>query len=255
MRRWWGAAAWTVLLLLVAADQEATKAVLSWLFPDRTEVLYPRADLWSLTLEHLGLVGASSALAALTGVGLGVWVTRSGAAFRPLADRLASLGQTFPPAAVLALTIPWLGFGFGPTVLALWLYGTLPVLRGTLTGLAQVPQELKDAGRGMGFGPLGLFARLELPLALPYLWAGLRTSVVVNVGTAALGATVGAGGLGAPIVSGLVTQNYAFLLEGAVTAALLALALDAWFGAFPTSRRSRLEAPARNNQPSRAAKS
>jgi len=232
MRRWpWAALAWTAALAVVVFHPEWVKVGLARLFPGQTDLLYPRADLLTLVAEHLGLVAASSVLAALTGVSLAVVVTRPwGRVLRPLADRLAALGQTFPPAAVLALTIPLLGFGFGPTVLGLWLYGTLPILRGTLTGLAQVSPGILDAGRGLGFGPWGLFFRVEGPLAFPYLWAGLRSSVVVNVGTAALGATVGAGGLGAPIVSGLVTQNYAFLLEGAVTSGLLALTIDAWFG-------------------------
>jgi osmoprotectant transport system permease protein len=220
-----------LVLLLFVVDRDLTTAALGALFPGQKDLLYPRADLVSLTLEHLGLVAASSVLAAVTGVGLGLAVTRPwGLLFRPLADRLAAFGQTFPPAAVLALTIPWLGFGFAPTILGLWLYGTLPVLRGTLVGLAQVSPATLDAGRGLGFGPFSLFFQVEGPLAFPYLWAGLRSSVVINVGTAALGATVGAGGLGAPIVSGLVTQNYSFLLEGAVTSGLLALTIDAWFG-------------------------
>ena len=231
MRRLTGALVWTAVLVLLVVDRDLSAGLLGLLFPGKGDLLYPRADLLSLTLEHLGLVAASSLLAAATGAGFALVVTRPwGQRLRPLADRLAALGQTFPPAAVLALTIPWLGFGFAPTVLGLWLYGTLPVLRGTLVGLAQVSPAALDAARGMGFGPVGLFFRVEGPLAFPYLWAGLRSSVVVNVGTAALGATVGAGGLGAPIVSGLVTQNYSFLLEGAVASGLLALTIDAWFG-------------------------
>ncbi len=231
IRRWVAPVFWTALLALFVVDQTVTKGILGMLCPGQVNLLYPRADLLSLTLEHLALVATSSALAAIVGVGAGLAVTRPwGTLFRPLADRLAAFGQTFPPAAVLALTIPWLGFGFAPTVLGLWLYGTLPVLRGTLVGLGQVSVSLLDAGRGLGFGPLSLFLQVEGPLAFPYLWSGLRSSVVVNVGTAALGATVGAGGLGAPIVSGLVTQNYAFLLEGAIASGLLALTVDAWFG-------------------------
>lgn len=250
MKRWpWAAGGWTIVLAVVVLVPALLERFLGALFPGQSPLLYPRADLASLTAEHLGMVLVSSTLAALTGVGMGVAVTRPwGALFRPLGDRLAALGQTFPPAAVLALTIPFLGFGFGPTVLGLWLYGTLPVLRGTLTGLEQVSPAVLDAGRGLGFGPWSLFFRVEGPLAMPYLWAGLRSSVVVNVGTAALGATVGAGGLGAPIVSGLVTQNYSFLLEGAIASGLLALVVDAWFGVltfsvssqeYPTSRTPR----------------
>ncbi len=220
----------TAALVWLVCDADLAKALLAALFPGKPDLLYPRADLLALTLEHLGLVCTSSLLSAAVGCGLAMAVSRpQGQFLRPVAERLAALAQTFPPAAVLALTIPMLGFGFGPAVLGLWLFGTLPVLQGALSGFSEVPAEVLDAGRGLGLGATSLLFRVELPLAFPYLWAGLRTSVVINVGTAALGATIGAGGLGAPIVSGLVTQNYAFLLEGGVTSGLLALAADSWF--------------------------
>lgn len=229
-RRWIVPVILTAALAWLVSDAGLDKMLLGALFPGKTDLLYPRADLLTLTLEHLALVGVSSLLSAAAGLGLALAVTRPAGRFlRPVAERLAALGQTIPPAAVLALTIPLLGFGFAPTVLGLWLFGTLPILQGALTGFSEVRPDILDAGRGLGLGAGALLFRVELPLAFPYWWAGLRTSVVINVGTAALGATIGAGGLGAPIVSGLVTQNYAFLLEGGVTSGLLALTVDAWF--------------------------
>ena len=143
--------------------------------------------------------------------------------------------QTFPPAAVLALSVPALGFGFSPTIAALFLYSVLPILRNTLGGLASVSADAVDAARGMGMTPAQVLARVELPLALPVILAGVRTSVIVNVGTATIGATIGAGGLGAPIISGLVNQNPAFLAEGTIIVGLMAISIDTAFAAVEAS--------------------
>lgn len=232
MKRWIAPTVLTVLLAGVVTQPGAWSRALGWAFPGQKELLYPRADLVTLVVEHLILVIVSSTAAAAVGIVLGLVLTRPSARFlRSVGDRAAALGQTLPPAAVLALAVPLLGFGWAPTVLGLFLYSTLPILRGTLSGLDQVPEATMDAAVGLGMDRSEVLRRVELPLAWPYLWAGLRTSVVVNVGTAALGATIGAGGLGAPIISGLVTQNYAFLWEGSLTVALLAITIDAWFGA------------------------
>lgn len=232
MKRWIGPTVLTLVLGVIVTQPGLWSRALAWAFPGQKELLYPRADLADLVIEHLELVAVSSLAAAVVGVAAGLGLSRPRAQFlRPVGDRAAALGQTLPPAAVLALAVPLLGFGWAPTVLGLFLYSTLPVLRGTLTGLDQVPEATIEAAVGLGMTRGTVLRRVELPLAWPYLWAGLRTSVVVNVGTAALGATIGAGGLGAPIVSGLVTQNYAFLWEGSLTVSLLAITIDAWFGA------------------------
>jgi len=181
--------------------------------------------------EHLALVGVSTLGALVLGLGLAVAATRPwGRPFLPLARTLASTGQTFPPAAVLILCVPALGFGSGPAWVALTLYGVLPIFGNTVEGLLAVPGPTREAARGLGFSSLQTLVQVELPLAAPLIRAGVRTSAVVNVGTAAIGAAIGAGGLGAPILSGLVTQNNGFLAEGALLAGLLALTLDAAFG-------------------------
>lgn len=205
--------------------------VFEGIFPDATELWYPRAELYELVLEHLVLVGISSLLSAAVGIGAAVFLTRRiGTPFLPLGERLAVLGQAFPPAAVLALSVPILGFGFYPTIVALFLYGILPVLRNSLAGIKGLDPAVMEAAAGMGMSRLQMLMRIELPLAAPIIAAGIRSSVIINVGTAAIGATIGAGGLGAPIISGLVNQNPAFLLEGAISAAILALLLDSLFG-------------------------
>jgi osmoprotectant transport system permease protein len=233
------------LFLFLSLSTRAWKLGLAAVFHGGQDLLYPRADPSWLVAEHLLLVGISSLFAIGVGVGVGILVTRSGGKqFLPVAEKLAAIAQTFPPAAVLALAVPALGFGFKPTIIALFLYGILPILRNTLSGLTEVTQEVLEAARGMGMTDGQVLRRVELPLAMPVILAGIRTSVIVNVGTATIGATIGAGGLGAPIVSGLVNQNPAFLAEGTIIVGLLALTLDAGFAALMSGSSAARRGPA-----------
>jgi osmoprotectant transport system permease protein len=132
---------------------------------------------------------------------------------------------------VLALALPVLGFGAVPTVAALFLYGLFPVVSGTIAGIESVPPAVLDAARGMGMSRTEQLMRVELPLAARLIISGIRTSVIINIGTATVGAAVGASGLGVPIIGGLVgTQNVAYVLEGAIPAAILAILADALLG-------------------------
>jgi osmoprotectant transport system permease protein len=212
---------------LVVAENRWWQSALHFLFPSQAMVLYPRVPLIVLVGQHLELVLISSLLTLAVGLPLGIWVTRpSGRDFMPLVSGVTSFGQTFPPVAVLALAVPVLGFGLWPTVIALFLYGLLPVVRNTVAGLRAVPENLVDVSYGMGMSRRQTLFRAELPLAAPVIMAGIRVSVIINVGTAMIGAVVSSGGLGAPIVSGLVQNNIAFVLEGAIPAAGLAILLD-----------------------------
>jgi osmoprotectant transport system permease protein len=216
------------ILFAIAITQDAWwERILTALFPQESQVLHPRASLETLVLQHMLLVALSSCLTILVAIPLGIFVTRSfGRPFLPITNDLTALGQTFPPVAVLALAVPLMGFGLKPTVLALFLYGLMPVVRNTIAGLEAIPREIREAARGMGMtGPQILF-RVELPLAARVIMAGVRISVVINVGTAMVGAVIGAGGLGSPIIAGLIQDNLAFVIEGAVPAAMLALLLD-----------------------------
>ena len=224
---------WVILgFLLVAfialmASTGLWSATLRFLFPDEVQVIHPRASPLALLLEHLALVAASSAITILIGVPLGIWVTRPvGRDFLPIVSDLTSLGQTFPPIAVLALSVPLLGFGVVPTVFALFLYGLMPVVRNTIAGLNAVPHHLLDAAYGMGMGRFQALLKVELPLAMRIILAGIRISVIINIGTAMIGAAIGAGGLGSPIVAGLVLDNLAYVIEGALPAAILAVLVD-----------------------------
>lgn len=209
------------------AAEPLWEAFLRTAFPAQGSVIYQRAGMLRLAGEHMALVGLSSALSILIGVAGGVLVTRKGGReFMPVVDDITSIGQTFPPVAVLALAVPVLGFGFRPALFALFIYGLMPVLQNTVTGLRSVRSEILDAAAGMGMRPAQSLFRVELPLALPVIMGGIRTSAVISVGTATIGATIGAGGLGAPIISGLISRNPALVLQGALSAALLAVVVD-----------------------------
>ncbi len=217
------ATVYTVLVIDSAWWQEA----LHFLFPSENPVLHPGAPLSILVWQHIQLVAISSAFTVVVGVTMGIWVTRdTGTDFLPIVSSLASLSQTFPPVAVIALAVPALGFGALPTIVALILYGMLPILRNTIAGMRSIDRTSLDAAYGIGMSRQQALVRVEIPLALPVILAGIRISVVINIGTAMIGAVIGAGGLGSPIVAGLVRDNLAFVVEGAVPAALLAILVD-----------------------------
>jgi osmoprotectant transport system permease protein len=215
------------LLFLLFAQQPLWEAFLSRLFPEQRTVVFGRATTLELALQHLEIVGLAILLILALGLPLGVWLTRaSGRAFLPLASNLLSVGQTFPPVAVLALALPYFGFGLRPTLIALVAYGLLPVVRNTIAGLEAVPADLKEAARGMGMSPMRLLVSVELPLALRVILAGVRISAVYTIGTATVAPLIGAGGLGVPIIAGLAVSNLALVIQGALPVALLALLSD-----------------------------
>ncbi len=178
--------------------------------------------------DHLVLVGVSLAGSVLFGLPLGVFAAR-----RPRLGQvvLGAVGvlQTLPSLALLVLMIPLLGIGARPAIAALFLYGLLPVVRNTHAGLTGIPGELREAAEALGLSPLARLLHIELPLASPSILAGIQTSAVICVGTATLGALVGAGGFGQPILTGIRLANVGLLLEGAVPAALLALLVQGSF--------------------------
>lgn len=216
----------------LVAQQQLWTWALGELFPRSARPVYPGATLAELTVQHLRLVGISSGLTLAVGLPLGVWVTRpSGEDFREVVSAAVDFGQTFPPVAVLALMMPILGFGLWPAVVALFLYGMFPVVSNTVAGVEGVPRALVDAARGMGMSRMRILFSVELPLAARVIMAGIRTSVVINIGTATVAAAVGAGGLGDPIIGGINVQNMGYVLQGATAAALLAMVVDGVLGA------------------------
>lgn len=194
--------------------------------------IYTQTSLLSLTLSHLGLVALAVVASTVVAVGLGILVTRpAGREFLPLARTVTSVGQTFPPVAVLALAVPVMGFGAGPTLVALFLYGLLPIFENTLTGLTNQPPEVAEAARAMGMTPRQRLWQVELPLAMPLILAGVRLSAVISLATATIGSTVAAKTLGEVIIAGLLSSNTAFVVQGGLVVGLLAILIYEGFQA------------------------
>ncbi len=188
--------------------------------------IYDQGNLLTLALAHVGTVCLAALASTLVAVGLGIFVTRPrGAQFLPLSRTLVNIGQTFPPVAVLAVTVPLLGFGEKPTLIALFAYGLLPIFENTIVGLRTCPPQLLEAADGMGMSPVQRLWSVELPLALPLILEGVRLSLVINVGTATIGSTVAAKGLGEVIIAGLLSNNNAFILQGGLVTGLMAVLL------------------------------
>jgi osmoprotectant transport system permease protein len=188
-------------------------------------------DFGRLLVEHLGLVFGSVAAAALAGIPLGVLAARVRWLAQPV---LVSTGllQTIPSLALLAILIPLTGtIGVWPALIALFLYALLPITRNTHAGMLGVPAGLVQAGTALGLSAAQVLRRVQLPLAAPVILAGVKTSAVINVGTATIAAFIGAGGFGERITQGLALNDHTVLLAGALPAALLALLVHVVFEA------------------------
>ena len=193
----------------------------------------PELDrLWRSVLRHgprhVFLVGVSLALSTLVGVLLGILASRSRTWRVPIMAAI-SLVQTVPSLALLCFMIPLFGIGVVPALAALFLYGLLPIVRNTYAGLAEIPPNLREAAAALGLSPSARLLAIELPLASRLILAGIRTSAILAVGTATVAAFIGAGGFGEPIAVGLNLNDTRTILDGAIPAALLALAVEAAF--------------------------
>nr|WP_210284034.1 ABC transporter permease [Aureimonas phyllosphaerae] len=212
------------LLAAVVLTPQAFAPLLQPLVTNGAPAIYTQTSLLALTVSHLELVLASILAAFVVATGLAILVTRRfGADFLPLSRSIVNVGQTFPPVAVLALAVPAVGFGLAPTLFALFLYGLLPIFENAVAGLNAAGPPVMEAARGVGLTPWQRLWRVELPLALPLIVSGLRLSVVVGLGTATIGSTVGAPTLGEVIIAGLLSGNTAFVVQGAVIVGLLAV--------------------------------
>ncbi|ASY59958.1 ABC transporter permease [Sinorhizobium sp. CCBAU 05631] len=194
------------------------------LVQENAPAVYNRGSIFWLTLLHLRTVLVATFAATLVAVSLAILVTREmGAEFLPLSRSLVNIGQTFPPVAVLALSVPIFGFGEKPTLIALFLYGLLPIFENALTGLTTLPPAVMEAARGAGMTERQRLLQIELPLALPVILTGIRLSVVISLATATIGSTVAAKTLGEVIIAGLQSNNLAFVLQGGLIVAALAV--------------------------------
>src|ERR1700759_5611812 len=177
------------------------------------------------TLEHIGLTFISLFLAVLVGLPLGILIARK----RKLSGTVlgvAGVLQTIPSIALLGFMIPLLGIGPKPAIVALLLYALLPIIRNTYTGITGVDGSVKEAATAMGMSKWQILVKVELPLAMPVILAGIRTATVINVGVATLASYIAAGGLGEFIFGGISLNNTNMILAGAIPAALLAIIFD-----------------------------
>ena len=212
------------------SDKAAGESLLAEVLPYRGKPPQTArtADAWNWSAmaanvkQHLKLVAVSLLMAILVGIPLGVIASKS----RALATATLSatgLLQTIPSMALLAFLVPLLGVGAGPALIALFLYSLLPIVRNTYTGLTTLPGNLSEAAEAIGLTPHSQLWWVRLPMASPSILGGIKTSAVINVGTATLAAFVGAGGLGQPILQGIQLLDHNLIFQGAVPAALLAL--------------------------------
>ena len=190
------------------------------------------AEVLEMTLEHLWMVFASTVLAVLIGIPLGILITRRPGWSKPVLGG-ANVIQTIPSLALFGflLPVPWVGARAERlAILALTLYALLPLIRNTYAGIKGVDPAVVEAGRGMGMTDRQLLWQVELPLALGVIIAGVRVAAVISVGLATIAAAIGAGGLGEYIFRGLAMVNNQLILAGAIPAALLALLADVTLG-------------------------
>ena len=190
------------------------------------------SGLWESVFHHIAvhlqLTGIALALACLFALPVAILLSRYRNAAKAVLY-VAGLIQTIPSLALLALMIPLVGLGALPAIIALFLYSLLPIIRNTLTGLFSVDPLLKQVAMGMGLTPWQQLRKIEIPLALPTILAGIKTAAIISIGTATLAAFVGAGGLGEPIITGLTLNDHQLILQGAIPAALLAMLAEFLF--------------------------
>ncbi len=199
------------------------------LFPQLPRPVYQQESFAALALAHFWLVGISSLFAVIIGTGAGIAVTRPwGAEFSPMVETIAAVGQTFPPVAVLAIAVPVIGFGLTSDY-------RLDPLRcaarpaGDTCRAGVIDASVTEVAKGMGMSRGQRLRKVELPLAAPVILAGVRTSVIINIGTATIASTVGASTLGTPIIIGLSGFNTAYVIQGALLVALAAIIADRLF--------------------------
>lgn len=181
-----------------------------------------------LLRTHMTMVLVGELAAILVAIPAGILVTRNEKAGWAVMN-MGAVAQTVPPLAVIALSFTALGLGFAPAVLALFLYALLPVLKNTVVGIRGIDESQLEAGRGMGMTNIQRLRRIELPLALPVIFAGIRISTVLSIGVGYLGAFIGAGGFGEWVILGQQRFETHILLAGAIPGALLVIALDRGF--------------------------
>lgn len=199
-------------------------------------------EFLTLLQQHLALVVVSELAAIAVAIPASILAVRN-ARTRSVVLSVGNVAQTIPTLAIIALVFPLIGIGFWPSVIGLWAYAILPIITNTISGIENVDEETVEAARGMGMTDWEILRQIQIPLALPVIFAGIRTSVVLNVGTAYLAFFIGGGGLGLWVVGGIQMYNMGQVLAGAIPGALLAIGADLAFGAIERHFGGADEAP------------
>ena len=196
-----------------------------------TDILRYKKDILYLSRQHLVLVAISGSLAIVAGIVIGIWLSRPWMArWADGVIQAVNMVTSIPTLGKLALMMSLLGIGALPAIVGLWIATLLPIIRNTYEGIRAVPAHMVDAARGMGMSGGDILRRVELPNALFVIFAGVRTAMAVNVGTAPIAFLIGGGGLGELIFTGIDLQEHGMMLAGAIPTALLAVAVDFLFG-------------------------
>lgn len=222
------------LIWQIVAILAAFAVLMVWLLnADLTETERQTLDpatIWGYTLEHLKLTVISTVIVLIIAIPLGILLTRpSLRRAAPAVRAVANFGQAAPAIGVVVLLAFWLGFGAKTAIVSLVIYAILPVLSNTIVGLQQVDQRIVEAGRGIGMSLMAVLFKVELPLAVPVMLSGIRTALVLLVGTATLATFINGGGLGILITTGVNLNLNVVLITGSLLVALLALTID-WLG-------------------------
>lgn len=225
---------WRVLGLQLLGILAALAVLMIWVLnadlSETERTTLDPATLWGYTIEHVSLTLMAAVIVLIIAIPLGILLTRP--SLRRLSTpvmAIANIGQAAPAIGLVVILAFWLGFGYWAAVIALVLYAILPVLTNTMVGLRQVDERLVEAGRGMGMSSMAVLLKVELPLAVPVMLSGIRTALVLLVGTATLATFINGGGLGILINTGVNLNLTAVLVAGSLLVALLALLID-WLG-------------------------
>jgi osmoprotectant transport system permease protein len=197
-----------------------------------------KAELFSLTIEHLIMVVYGIALALLIGIPLGI-IAAKNEKMAPIIISLTNIFQLIPSLAMLAILMLYFGFGTKTMVIALLFYSLLPIVRNTYVGIKEVDKSIIEAGKGSGMTPLQLLTKIQFPLSIPFLLAGVRIASVMAISVVCIGPYIGAGGLGKEIISGISLQSDVKIYAGAIPATLLAILTDIIIGKLEKKEKQR----------------
>ncbi len=193
-------------------------------------IFIERSSLPEVAFQHIFLVLISSTISIFAGISLAILAHYTKIKeFKEVLIDFANFGETIPTIAILAFSVPFLGYGIKPVLLALIIYGFLPVLRNTLDGFETIPKDIEEAAKGLGMTSIQVLAKVLLPLSLPAIFAGIRASIILNISVATVGALVGVNGFGTLIMNGIRANDSLMILKGALPVTALALAVDSLF--------------------------